>query len=52
MGEKNIEVAWDKTISKYSYEKESCCGYAIGLSCPPDRGERTVIFHEGDKTVL
>ena len=48
----DIEAAWHKTISKYGYEKESRCGYAIGLSYPPDWGERTVSFRKGDKTVL
>ena len=48
----DIEAAWRKTISKYGYEKESRCGYAIGLSYPPDWGERTVSFRKGDKTVL
>ena len=48
----DIEAAWRETISKYGYEKESRCGYAIGLSYPPDWGERTVSFRKGDKTVL
>ena len=48
----DIEASWRKTISKYGYEKESRCGYAIGLSYPPDWGERTVSFRKGDKTVL
>ena len=48
----DIEVAWSKTISKYGYEKTSRSGYAIGLSYPPDWGERTVSFRKGDKTVL
>ena len=48
----DIEAAWRKTISKYGYEKDSRCGYAIGLSYPPDWGERTVSFRKGDKTVL
>ena len=48
----DIEAAWRKTISRYGYEKESRCGYAIGLSYPPDWGERTVSFRKGDKTVL
>ena len=48
----DIEAAWRKTIVKYGYEKESRCGYAIGLSYPPDWGERTVSFRKGDKTVL
>ena len=48
----DIEAAWRKTIAKYGFEKESRCGYAIGLSYPPDWGERTVSFRKGDKTVL
>ncbi|MDP6215781.1 MAG: ectoine hydrolase DoeA [SAR324 cluster bacterium] len=48
----DIEAAWSKTISKYGYEKTSRSGYAIGLSYPPDWGERTVSFRKGDKTVL
>ncbi len=48
----DIEAAWRKTIAKYGYEKESRSGYAIGLSYPPDWGERTVSFRKGDKTVL
>ena len=48
----DIEAAWRKTIAKYGYEKESRCGYAIGLSYPPDWGERTGSFRKGDKTVL
>ncbi len=48
----DIEAAWRRTIVKYGFEKESRCGYAIGLSYPPDWGERTVSFRPGDKTVL
>jgi len=33
-------------------KKPSRSGYAIGLSYPPDWGERTVSFRKGDKTVL
>ena len=48
----DIEAAWSKTINKYGYEKTSRSGYAIGLSYPPDWGERTVSFRKGDKTIL
>ena len=48
----DIAAAWRKTIAKYGYEKDSRCGYPIGLSYPPDWGERTVSFRKGDKTVL
>ena len=48
----DIEAAWSKTISKFGYKKTSRSGYAIGLSYPPDWGERTVSFRKGDKKVL
>tara|TARA_B100000929_G_scaffold244623_1_gene202667 strand:- start:136 stop:813 length:678 start_codon:yes stop_codon:yes gene_type:complete len=48
----DIEAAWRKIIAKHGFEKTSRCGYAIGLSYPPDWGERTVSFRRGDKTVL
>ena len=32
--------------------KESRCSYSIGLSYPPDRGERTVSLRPDDRTVL
>jgi len=40
------------TLAKHGLEKNSRCGYAIGLSYPPDWGERTVSLRAGDKTVL
>ena len=48
----DIEAAWRQTIARYGFEKTSRCGYAIGLSYPPDWGERTVSFRPGDKTLL
>lgn len=48
----DVEDAWRKAIAKHGFEKTSRCGYAIGLSYPPDWGERTVSFRPGDKTVL
>lgn len=33
-------------------ERGARCGYPIGLSYPPDWGERTISFREGDTTVL
>ena len=47
-----VEDIWRKVIGKYGIEKESRCGYSIGLSYPPDWGERTMSFRPGDKTVL
>jgi ectoine hydrolase len=47
-----VEAAWRRTIAKYGIEKESRCGYPIGLSYPPDWGERTMSLRPGDHTVL
>jgi ectoine hydrolase len=47
-----VEAAWRKVIARYGINKESRCGYAIGLSYPPDWGERTMSLRPGDKTVL
>jgi ectoine hydrolase len=33
-------------------KKESRCGYSIGISYPPDWGERTMSLRPGDETVL
>ncbi|MCC5948986.1 MAG: ectoine hydrolase DoeA [Nitriliruptoraceae bacterium] len=33
-------------------DKEGRCGYAVGLSYPPDWGERTISFRRSDRTVL
>lgn len=40
------------TLEKAGIEKEGRCGYAIGLSYPPDWGERTISFRLSDETVL
>jgi len=47
-----VEAAWQKTINKYGLSKESRVGYPIGLSYPPDWGERTMSLRPGDTTVL
>jgi ectoine hydrolase len=47
-----IEAAWRKVVKRYGIEKESRCGYSIGLSYPPDWGERTMSLRPGDRTVL
>jgi ectoine hydrolase len=39
-------------IARYGLEKPSRCGYAIGLSYPPDWGERTMSLRPGDTTIL
>jgi ectoine hydrolase len=47
-----VEAAWRKTVARYGIEKESRCGYSIGLSYPPDWGERTMSLRPGDTSVL
>jgi ectoine hydrolase len=47
-----VEAAWRKVIARYGLEKPSRCGYSIGLSYPPDWGERTMSLRPGDTTVL
>lgn len=48
----DIANAFNETLNKSGFEKDSRCGYAIGLSYPPDWGERTMSFRRGDQSVL
>ena len=48
----DVEAAWRRTIARYGLGKESRVGYSIGLSYPPDWGERTMSLRPGDRTVL
>ncbi|PWE33764.1 ectoine hydrolase DoeA [Maritimibacter sp. 55A14] len=48
----DIANAFNATLNRLGFEKDSRCGYAIGLSYPPDWGERTISFRRGDRTVL
>ncbi|WP_187429764.1 Ectoine hydrolase [Roseobacter fucihabitans] len=48
----DIAIAFNATLNRLGFQKDSRCGYAIGLSYPPDWGERTMSFRTGDKTVL
>jgi len=47
-----VEAAWRHEIAKYGIEKKSRVGYSIGLSYPPDWGERTMSLRPGDRTIL
>jgi ectoine hydrolase len=47
-----VEAAWRRVITRHGIEKESRCGYSIGLSYPPDWGEHTMSLRSGDRTVL
>jgi ectoine hydrolase len=48
----DVEAAWRRTIARFGLGKESRVGYSIGLSYPPDWGERTMSLRPGDRTVL
>ena len=48
----DIAIAFFDTLRAHGFEKDSRTGYSIGLSYPPDWGERTMSFRTGDKTVL
>ena len=48
----DIANAFNATLNRLGFEKDSRCGYAIGLGYPPDWGERTMSFRRGDGTVL
>lgn len=48
----DIANGFNKTLNTLGFEKDSRCGYAIGLSYPPDWGERTMSFRTGDESIL
>lgn len=39
-------------LEKAGIRKDSRCGYPIGISYPPDWGERTISFRKDDETIL
>lgn len=47
-----VEAAWQAVLRRNGLSKESRVGYSIGLSYPPDWGERTVSLRPGDTTQL
>jgi ectoine hydrolase len=48
----DVAAAFFDTLKKHGFEKDSRTGYPIGLSYPPDWGERTFSLRRGDTTVL
>ena len=48
----DVAKAWTGTIARHGLNKDSRCGYPIGLSYPPDWGERTMSFRSSDTSVL
>lgn len=48
----DIVVAFNAVVNKYGFYKETRMGYPIGVSYPPDWGERTISFRMGDRSEL
>ncbi|MEX0969174.1 MAG: ectoine hydrolase DoeA [Paracoccaceae bacterium] len=48
----DIANAFNAALNAAGFNKDGRCGYSIGLSYPPDWGERTMSFRPGDKSVL
>jgi ectoine hydrolase len=48
----DIATAFFGVLQKYGITKDNRTGYPIGVSYPPDWGERTFSLRPGDKTVL
>ncbi len=48
----DVANALANELAKRGIERSARCGYPIGVSYPPDWGERTISFREDDETVL
>ena len=48
----DIARAFFTVLNRYGIEKNNRAGYPIGISYPPDWGERTMSLRLGDKSVL
>jgi len=48
----DIAIAFFEVLEKYGIAKDNRTGYPIGLSYPPDWGERTMSLRFGDKSEL
>ncbi len=48
----DIAIAFFAVLKRHGIVKDSRTGYPIGLSYPPDWGERTMSLRPGDRTVL
>ncbi|WP_299443213.1 ectoine hydrolase DoeA [uncultured Rhodospira sp.] len=48
----DVARAFFAVLRKYGIEKDNRAGYPIGVSYPPDWGERTMSFRSGDRSVL
>jgi ectoine hydrolase len=47
-----VATTFFNLLKKYGYEKDNRCGYPIGLSYPPDWGERTMSLRTSDTTII
>ena len=48
----DVAVAFFNVLERHGIEKNNRTGYPIGVSYPPDWGERTMSLRRGDHTVL
>ncbi len=48
----DVANAFNAALNKRGFEKDSRCGYSVGVSYPPDWGERTLSLRRGAMTEL
>ena len=48
----DVAIAFFETLETHGFSKDNRTGYSIGLSYPPDWGERTISLRRGDRTEL
>ncbi len=48
----DVAIAFFDTLETHGFKKDNRTGYSIGLSYPPDWGERTISLRRGDTTEL
>ena len=48
----DVARAWAESMERTGFEWSGRCGYPVGLSYPPDLGERTISLRASDESVL
>lgn len=48
----DVAEALARPLERAGIDRAARCGYSMGLSYPPDWGERTISFRDGDETEL
>ena len=48
----DVAIAFFDCLEKHGFKTDNRTGYSIGLSYPPDWGERTISLRRGDRTPL